>query len=73
MPLDNGGMYRLGLAFVYRLVPVITVSILFGTLFLQMHNISSFTNFTGIYIAILCVATRALWCVCSKLLLPVST
>ncbi|KAI0314350.1 hypothetical protein OF83DRAFT_1063979 [Amylostereum chailletii] len=44
MPLDEAGMHRLGLGFIYRMVPVITVSILYG-----------------IYIAILCVATRGLF------------
>ncbi|VDB96650.1 unnamed protein product [Peniophora sp. CBMAI 1063] len=43
MALDEASMHRLGLGFVYRIIPVIIVSILYG-----------------IYIAILCVATRGL-------------
>ena len=31
MALDEAGMHRLGLAFIYRMVPVIVVSILYGT------------------------------------------
>ncbi|GJE97702.1 hypothetical protein PsYK624_139230 [Phanerochaete sordida] len=44
MPLDDTGMHRAGLAFAYRIVPVLVATILYG-----------------IYIAILCVATRGLW------------
>jgi len=44
MALDDAGMHRAGLAFVYRIVPVLVATVLYG-----------------IYIAILCIATRGLW------------
>lgn len=31
MPLDDAGMHRLSLGFIYRMTPVIVVSILYGT------------------------------------------
>ncbi|GJE97705.1 hypothetical protein PsYK624_139260 [Phanerochaete sordida] len=44
MALDDAGMHRAGLAFVYRIVPILVATVLYG-----------------VYIAILCVATRGLW------------
>ncbi|KAG7093443.1 hypothetical protein E1B28_007121 [Marasmius oreades] len=44
MALDDAGMHRAGLGFVYRITPVLVVTILYG-----------------IYIALLCFATRGLW------------
>ncbi|GJE97672.1 hypothetical protein PsYK624_138930 [Phanerochaete sordida] len=44
MPLDDAGMHRAGLAFLYRIVPVLVATVLYG-----------------VYIAILCVATRGIW------------
>jgi hypothetical protein len=31
MPLDDAGMHRAGLAFVYRIVPVLVATILYGS------------------------------------------
>ncbi|ESK91856.1 hypothetical protein Moror_10508 [Moniliophthora roreri MCA 2997] len=44
MALDDAGMHRAGLGFVYRITPVLVATILYG-----------------IYISLLCSATRGLW------------
>ncbi|TFK31909.1 hypothetical protein BDQ12DRAFT_568405, partial [Crucibulum laeve] len=43
MPLDDVGMHRAGLGFIYRIVPVLIATALFG-----------------LYISLLCIATRAI-------------
>ena len=61
--LVESEMHRLGLAFVYRMVPVIVVSILYGMSYNQVWLFVSINviEIVGIYIAILCAATRGLW------------
>ncbi|KAJ3994366.1 hypothetical protein F5050DRAFT_1575759 [Lentinula boryana] len=44
MALDDTGMHRAGLAFLYRIIPVLVATLLYG-----------------IYISLLCTATRGLW------------
>ena len=54
-------MHRLGLAFVYRLVPVIIVSILYGkSISLYFLHSRVYFAILGVYIAVLCSATSAL-------------
>lgn len=60
MSLDDAGMHRAGLAFLYRIIPVLVATILYGMIFLLFIMRTSSTN-PGLYIAILCVATRGLW------------
>ena len=61
MSLDELSMHRLGLAFVYRLVPVIIVSILYGkSISLYFLHSRVYFAILGVYIAVLCSATSAL-------------
>ena len=61
MALDEAGMHRAGLGFLYRIIPVLVATILYG----QTSSDGSMLKLTivppGIYIAILSIATRGLW------------
>lgn len=62
MPLDDAGMRRAGLGFIYRITPVLVATLLYGNIYrlwLLFFWLANKLN-TGIYIAILCIATRGL-------------
>lgn len=60
MALSESGMHRAGLAFVYRIIPVLVATTLYGKCFLRPGLNIMLIFIAGIYIAVLCMATRGL-------------